>query len=147
MLNDRNVLFHQLTARETASRDRMRVILKSFREGDIQVLTAKRVLDEGVDLPEICRAYILASTTVERQWVQRRGRVLRRCERIGKAFSVIHDFPTLPPQVDDAMDADARQIVRTELRRAREFASLATNAGRRDGPLTAIDDMTRVAYM
>ena len=146
MLAESNILFHQLTAEETATRRAMRTIMKSFRDGELQVLTAKRVLDEGVDIPEICHAYLLASTTLERQWIQRRGRVLRKCDRIGKTFSVIHDFPTLPPDSDDMTVVPARDVVRSELRRVREFASLAMNAGRRDGPLTVIDRMARTAY-
>ena len=147
MLDQHNILFHQLTATETASRQKMRNIIQSFRSGELQVLTAKRVLDEGVDIPEICHAYLLASTTVERQWIQRRGRVLRRCDRIGKTFSVIHDFPALPPDSKGETVVQARDVVRSELRRVREFASLAMNAGRRDGPLPVIDRMARTAYL
>ena len=73
LLCDKNVLFHQLTAAETVNREQTKKIIRSFQEADIQVLTAKRVLDEGVNIPQICKAFILASTTVERQWVQRRG--------------------------------------------------------------------------
>ena len=68
LLQDRSLLFHQLTAEETADRKKTSRIIKSFQQGEIQVLTAKRVLDEGVNIPQICRAYVLASTTVERQW-------------------------------------------------------------------------------
>ena len=39
---------------------------------------------KGVNIPQIQKAFILASTTVERQWIQRRGRLLRKCDEIGK---------------------------------------------------------------
>ena len=81
LLRQKNILFHQLTAEETASREQTKRIITSFQDGEIQILTAKRVLDEGVNIPQICKAFILASTTVERQWVQRRGRLLRTCRR------------------------------------------------------------------
>ena len=90
LMRDMNILFHQLTAEETANRDQTKRIIESFQEGEIQVLTAKRVLDEGVNIPQIRKAFILASTTVERQWVQRRGRLLRTCSQIGKTHSIIH---------------------------------------------------------
>jgi superfamily II DNA or RNA helicase/HKD family nuclease len=147
LLRDKNVLFHQLTAEETASRDQTKRIIRSFQDGEIQVLTAKRVLDEGVNIPQICKAFILASTTVERQWVQRRGRLLRTCSAIGKTHSVIHDLLALPPGMDEGLDPDARSLVRSELRRAQEFARLARNAGRPDGPLAMIDRMVDAAYL
>ena len=147
LLRDMNILFHQLTAEETASRDQTKRIIRSFQDGEIQVLTAKRVLDEGVNIPQICKAFILASTTVERQWVQRRGRLLRTCSAIGKTHSVIHDLLALPPDMKEGLDPDARALVRSELRRAQEFARLARNAGRLDGPLAIIDRMVDAAYL
>lgn len=146
-LNERGVLFHQLTADETADREQTARIIKGFQRGDIQVLTAKRVLDEGVNIPEISTAYILASTTVERQWIQRRGRLLRTCPEIGKTHSVIHDFLALPPLNDGHLDDDARALIKGELRRAQEFASLARNAGRPDGPLQVIHRLVTAALM
>ena len=147
LLNDENVIFHQLTAMETANREQTKKIIRSFQEADIQILTAKRVLDEGINIPQICKAFILASTTVERQWIQRRGRLLRTCCAIGKTHSVIHDLLTLPPKMEEGLDPDARTLVRSELRRAQEFARLARNAGRLDGPLTMIDRMVYTAYL
>ena len=147
LLRDRHILFHQLTAEETVSREKTKQIIRSFQDGEIQVLTAKRVLDEGVNIPQICKAFILASTTVERQWVQRRGRLLRTCGAIGKTHSVIHDLLALPPGMEEGLDPDARALVRSELRRAQEFARLARNSGRPDGPLTTIDKMVDAAYL
>lgn len=145
LLAQHGILFHQLTAVETANRDQTRRILESFQRGDIQVLTAKRVLDEGVNIPQIRTAYVLASTTVERQWVQRRGRLLRTCPEIGKTHSVIHDFLALPPDVGGGLDDDARSMVKAELRRAQEFASLARNAGKPDGPMNVIHELLQSA--
>ena len=147
LLRDRNILFHQLTAKETASREQTRQIIRSFQDSELQVLTAKRVLDEGVNIPQICKAFILASTTVERQWVQRRGRLLRTCSAIGKTHSVINDLLALPPGMEEGLDPDARGLVRSELRRAQEFARLARNAGSPDGPLATIDRMVDAAYL
>ena len=147
LLCHKNVLFHQLTAAETVNREQTKRIIRSFQEADIQVLTAKRVLDEGVNIPQICKAFILASTTVERQWVQRRGRLLRTCSAIGKTHSVIHDLLALPPGMEEELDPDARAFVRSELYRAKEFARLARNAGRPDGSLAMIDKMVNAVYL
>ncbi len=145
LLKENGVLFHQLTYRETSNREQTKSIIESFQEGALRVLTAKRVLDEGVNIPQIQKAFILASTTVERQWVQRRGRLLRRCAEIGKTHSVLHDFIALPPNLVSG-DTDTRALVRSELRRVQEFASLARNAGRSNGPLAIIDELVEAAY-
>ena len=147
ILRDKNILFHQLTAEETSNREQTKQIIRSFQDAEIQALTAKRVLDEGVNIPQIYKAFILASTTVERQWVQRRGRLLRTCSAIGKTYSIIHDLLALPPEMDDGLDEDARSLVRSELRRAQEFARLARNAGRPGGPLALIDRMVDAVYL
>ena len=104
------------------------------------MLTAMRVLDEGVDIPEVSTAFILASTTVERQWVQRRGRVLRKCRRINKQFAHIHDFLVLPsPDVDpDLFGRDVLKIIKAELERVMEFAKLSSNAAAPDGAFLPI---------
>ena len=146
LLKAHGILFHQLTYEETANRDQTKQIIRSFQEGTLHVLTAKRVLDEGVNIPQIEKAFILASTTVERQWVQRRGRLLRTCRETGKTHSEIHDFIALPPGQNN-MDGEARTLVQSELSRVREFANLARNAGRADGPLNLIDDLVKTLYL
>ena len=146
LLLDRGIRFHQLTAAETANRHETARIIRSFQHGDIHVLTAKRVLDEGVNIPQVQQAFVLASTTVERQWIQRRGRLLRKSTATGKTHSVIHDLLALPPLDDPAADRDARGMVRGELARVQAFARLARNAGSPDGPLPLIDRMVDLAF-
>ena len=143
LLRRRGVLFHQLTAEETRDKKTMRKILKSFQSAALRVLTAKRVLDEGLNVPEITTAYILASTTVERQWIQRRGRILRKCAALGKHYATLHDFLVLPPTLDDAEDGDTRNMVKQELSRVMEFASLARNAGKPDGASATIHKVVK----
>ena len=145
LLKLNGTLFHQLTYEETADREKTKRIIRLFQEGSLQILTAKRVLDEGVNIPQVQRAFFLASTTVERQWIQRRGRLLRTCQEIGKTHSEIHDFVVLPPELES--NDDARNLVRSELRRIQEFAKLANNAGRSDGPLELIDQLVRTCFL
>ena len=146
LLKTQGVLFHQLTYEETANHDKTAQIIHSFQQGILQVLTAKRVLDEGVNIPQISKAFILASTTVERQWIQRRGRLLRKCRETRKSHSEIHDFIALPSDMDN-VDDEAQSLIRAEFLRVREFASLARNAGRVDGPLSVIDRLARTIYL
>ena len=149
LLERRRVLFHQLTQEETRSSKRTKDILSAFQDGMIQVLTAKRVLDEGVNIPQIKLAYILASTTVQRQWVQRRGRLLRKCSAIGKTHAVIHDFVVLPPGTSAAtveqLDQDARRLVRSELNRVWEFARLSRNGPLAGGAYEAVQHLQSLA--
>ena len=137
LLANRRLLFHQLTQEETASRRKTNNILSSFQEGIIQILTAKRVLDEGINIPQIKQAYLLASTTVRRQWIQRRGRLLRNCKAIDKTHAIIHDLVVVPPlatAVGSQLDFDSRRVVRSELDRVWEFARLSRNGPAPDGP-------------
>ena len=146
LLNKHGILFHQLTHEETPNREKTAQIIESFQEGTLRVLTAKRVLDEGVNIPQIEKAFILASTTVERQWVQRRGRLLRTCRETSKTHSEIHDFIALPPDLDDLDDRE-RTLIESELKRIQAFASLAMNFGKPDGPLNLIDHLVKSIYL
>lgn len=137
MLRSLGIRFHQLTADETSNPRLAGDILRAFRRGDLQVLTAKRVLDEGVNVPEVATAYIVASTTVIRQWVQRRGRVLRKCAAIGKEKATLHDFLVVPPG-GEAGDEDIRSLLRGEFDRIAEFGRLSVNAGAPDGALSVV---------
>ena len=128
MLNDLGIISHQLTYTETGGR-KAKKILAAFAAGEYQSLTCMKVLDEGVDVPATATAYLLASSTVRREWVQRRGRVLR--VSAGKDIAHLHDFFVVPP---DPTSAAGRSILHGELARADEFCRLAENAWDNDGP-------------
>ena len=139
LLKELSILFHQVTSEETKNAQLTSDILSQFADGKLKILTAKRVLDEGVNIPEIQNAFILASTTVERQWIQRRGRLLRKCDRIGKKNAEIHDFLVMPSKDSHSKDRDLRKILEAELKRINSFAELANNAAASDGPLAALE--------
>jgi superfamily II DNA or RNA helicase len=137
LLRRLGIRFHEFTNTETGRRGSERY-LEAFGRGEYQALTAMKVLDEGIDLPETDTAYLLASSTVRREWVQRRGRILRRAE--GKRRAALHDFIVLPP-ADEA--GEGRGILLGELARAREFAGAAENEYDPDGPRTVISRLER----
>jgi len=87
------------------------------------ILVSTRCLDEGVDIPDISHALILASSQNPRQFIQRRGRVLRRSP--GKHFAVLHDAIVVP--VDAETESDQMPLVKSEFCRAIEFAKGAIN--------------------
>jgi superfamily II DNA or RNA helicase len=87
------------------------------------IMLAIRCLDEGVDIPRIDHALVLASSTTRREFIQRRGRVLRRADR--KYQAEIHDVLVDAEGFDDAVGAT---FLRNEVARAREFASSARDS-------------------
>ena len=126
---------------ETTANSRLLVQrLNAFSEGGLQVLLAKKVLDEGVDIPHIREAFIVASSTVEREWIQRRGRVLRRHRN--KSLAFVHDFLALPPAQLLVQDqTNIRKILSTELGRAYTFARHASNV---TGDRSVFSDLDRI---
>jgi len=136
--NDLRLTVHQLTAKETQNKMRTSALLDRFATGEYHAITCMKVLDEGVDVPQVCNAYLLASNTVRRQWIQRRGRILRRCDEVNKKLAHLHDFVVIPP---DPRDRGGRTILNSELDRVREFAELAMNAGSTGGPFDQMEQI------
>lgn len=130
MGNNLRMRVHTFTANE--DNNLRSKLIKRFSVGDdLQALIAIKCLDEGVDIPATRRAFILSSTTNEKQFVQRRGRVLRRSK--GKDYAEIYDFVTLPRNLDEIDNSD--EIFATELflvakeyKRLIEFSKLAINS-------------------
>lgn len=86
------------------------------------IIVSIRCLDEGVDIPAVTHALILASSRNPREFIQRRGRVLRRAE--GKTLAFLHDV-IVAPHVSD--EGDGNSILAGEIARAIEFGSHAIN--------------------
>lgn len=117
----------KFTAEETPQE--RHAILKLFSDGDIQTLVAIRCLDEGVDVPRTENAFILASSSNPRQYIQRRGRVLRIAE--GKKYATIYDFiaiPSLSKMNNDDMKVE-KSLLKKEFSRINEFAKMSLNSG------------------
>lgn len=136
--NELDMRVSKFTSEEDADeRDRIK---KSFAEGrHLQALVAIRCLDEGVNIPSIRTAFILASSTNPKEYVQRRGRVLRTFP--GKTEAIIFDFVTLPfalDEVDATNVADWKSLARRELARMKAFADDAANPFETDSLATEI---------
>ena len=89
------------------------------------ILLSIRCLDEGVDIPNVSHALILASSQNPRQFIQRRGRVLRRAP--DKQVATVHDAVVVPLNACD--EPEQISLLKSELARAIEFASHAINRG------------------
>lgn len=121
----------QFTSREkSAEREEIK---EMFADADLQALIAIKCLDEGVNIPMIKTAFILASTTNPREYVQRRGRLLRKDKAGLKRKAEIYDFITLSRPAEEASVLPGedthgeKRLAYNEIVRAREFADLAEN--------------------
>ena len=102
-------------------------ILTAFANGDLEVLTSMKCLDEGVDIPRSELAIFCASTGNPRQFIQRRGRILRTHK--DKKFAYINDLVVVP-EVSSAAESFnmERNLLAGEIRRVKDFALLSENA-------------------
>lgn len=125
--NDLGLAAHHYVA-ETPRATR-RELLRRFGTGDdLRVLLSMKCLDEGVDIPDARVAYLLASSSNPRQFVQRRGRILRTAN--GKTHAEIFDYLAIPPPgVIQGREQLERALLARELVRAAEFGKLADNYG------------------
>lgn len=128
--NELDMRVKKFTCKEKAHDREM--IKANFAEGkNLQALVAIRCLDEGVDIPSVKTAFILSSSDNPREYIQRRGRLLRKSP--GKKNAVIFDFVTLPVEPEfvtlyepETLDK-VKALVQKELARVKEFSALAEN--------------------
>lgn len=116
-----------------------------FAQGMYQVVTAIKCLDEGVNIPGIKTAFIMSSSRNPKEFVQRRGRLLRKSDNKKKA--VIYDFITLPRDLDNVLPSNIdedKTIIVGEIARMIEFGSLSDNPEVTDNLVNAV--MTAYDY-
>jgi len=137
ILNEKKIIQHKFTMKEGVvplskygGHSEREYILDCFAKGKYQALVAIRCLDEGIDVPSARTAILMASTSNPREFIQRRGRILRRHE--GKNRATIYDIIVLPPLTSGKRsyeDKDIeKKILRSELNRFKEFANDAENS-------------------
>ena len=112
--------------------DEREKILAYFKNGETQALVAIKCLDEGIDIPKTNVAFILASSSSKRQFIQRRGRVLRRAPE--KEYAYLYDFIAVPRlENGNYEDAESFRVEKLlfskELERVNEFSLNALNSG------------------
>ena len=108
-------------------KDQRKRLQKDIANTDIDALVAMKCLDEGIDIPEVRTGIIMASTQNPRQFVQRRGRLLRRHDETGKARATIYDMICQPPP-GLQMSESEKTLIGNELGRAYELAEAAENS-------------------
>lgn len=140
--NDLGMKVTHFTSAESAQeRDRIK---QQFANADpYQAIVAIKCLDEGVNIPSIKTAFILASSTNPKEYIQRRGRVLRKFE--GKKYAVIYDFVTLPTAIDDVQCGSENSnfdlsLVKREMTRMKEFGDISLNPADTDKLISELSD-------
>lgn len=121
LIKDKGISASPYTSREGMRRKR---ILEEFKQGSLQCLVAIKCLDEGVDIPAARNAIMHGSSRNPREFVQRRGRVLRNAP--GKEHATIYDCIPLPQDCSLASEQEL-EAIRKELSRNYEFAKSAVN--------------------
>lgn len=102
------------------------LVLKGFEKGKIDVLLSMKCLDEGVDIPRAEKAIFCSSTGNPRQFIQRRGRILRKHPE--KRFAKIYDLVVIPKIMSSSASFEIeRNLVKKELERVVHFAYMAIN--------------------
>ena len=102
-------------------------MLKQFASGELEVLTSMKCLDEGVDVPRSEFAIFCSSTGNPRQFIQRRGRILRTHPE--KHMAIIHDLVVAPiTNGSDSAKLVERNLLKNELKRVQNFALLSDNS-------------------
>lgn len=128
--NELGMKVTHFTSNESA--EEREVIKRRFASADpYQAIVAIKCLDEGVNIPSIKTAFILASTTNPKEYIQRRGRVLRLASN--KPYAVIYDFVTLVRPLEEANPYSTdynceRALAKRELARIKEFGEIALNS-------------------
>lgn len=130
MLNkDLGIIATKFTSDEDANA--RKEIIRAYVNEEIQALVAIKCLDEGVNVPAIKTAFILASSANPKEYIQRRGRVLRK--HPGKEYAEIYDFITLPRPLEEVFTISEiekntdKTLIKKELIRMIDFANLSNN--------------------
>lgn len=127
----------------TDSKDKRATLLKAFGQGTIDVLFAMKCLDEGVDVPRAECGIFTSSTGNPREFIQRRGRLLRN--HAEKTFSYIYDMVVIPSTInrEECNSSMERNQVKSELKRVAYFASLAVNCYANNGACEVLNGVAQ----
>lgn len=146
MLNTTKEIFPNTTCNTytgTNNKAERKTILQGFENGQINVLFAMKCLDEGIDVPRAEYGIFASSTGNPRQFIQRRGRLLRKHSE--KTFAHIYDMVVVPnfqsPFYSQKSWKMEQNLVKGELNRVGYFANLATN--NYTGALQSLDEVAK----
>jgi len=123
-----------ITVRQFGDKKSRELVIEQFKNKTVEVLTAMKTMDEGVDIPEIKRAIICSSSSNERQYIQRRGRILRKLKnKVAEVYDLILEPNS--PEFWNYLDYDEKEkmikmenkIFESELNRVINFIYACDN--------------------
>ena len=147
-LNKNGITNREFTAKNPSDPKQRTEILNKFCSGHYDAIVANRVLDEGADIPAAKNCIMLASTGNPKQFIQRRGRVLRKLhgtygDKSKKMHANIYDILVIPdvsPGYTEDVIRTERQIVSSQIKRQEEMARIALNS---DECMAEIEDIKK----
>ena len=149
LYNELKMKVRKFTAEENAVE--RAEIKQMFKAGEIQAITAIKCLDEGVNIPAIKTAFILASSTNPKEYIQRRGRVLRIADN--KEYAEIYDFITLPRPLNEVKYCNAAELkmdyslISREFNRVIEFSKNSRNPADSDKLIHDIENVYSIEML
>ena len=131
----RPIYSKKITQRATPNRKEKEEILHGLLKQNYDAILGINMLDEGWDVPEIKNCILMASSGNEKQYIQRRGRVLRTFEGpyadgSMKEFAEIYDIcimPDIPPNSTEEVRQMELSLAKRELVRMETMAETAMN--------------------
>ena len=123
------------------SKEKRGLLLDAFTKGILDILLAMKCLDEGVDVPRAEIGIFTSSTGNPREFIQRRGRLLRNHKE--KLYSYIYDIVVIPRTINriDSYSAMESNLVKSELKRVAYFATLAQNCYANNGAYEVLNEV------
>ena len=126
----------KITQNDPKRKDERARILQEFADGKYQIVIGIQILNEGIDVPEARNCFILESTGNPKEFIQRRGRVLRVFrgtyqDGTKKEYSTINDFLVMPEMGSDATDTDLqvhKNYIEKQLKKQIKMAKIAKNS-------------------
>jgi len=117
------IRYHQYTYSEKTKI--RKDVLENFKKGTIKCIIAIKCLDEGLDVPSARVGILMANSGNPREFIQRRGRLLRKSD--SNDCAEIYDFFVTPPREEiNSTEIYKNQILK-ELSRISEFSKSAKN--------------------
>lgn len=136
ILNKNGIIHREITSKNPADPRQRIDIINKFSSGHYDAIVANMVLDEGADIPAAKNCMMISSTGNPKQFIQRRGRVLRKFngtygDKSKKEHANIYDIlviPDISPGYPEDVIRTERQIVSSQIRRQEEMARIALNS-------------------
>lgn len=122
----KNDIKYRIFIADSKTEDR-KDIIKRFKVHRLDAIVAIDCLDEGIDIPTAETAIILSSSSNSKQYIQRRGRVLRKPNKSSNKIANIYDFICIPPIDDSSTFKMEQSMIKKQLERLNDFSQISLN--------------------